>query len=100
MNQNIDTKLLGEKIQAAVGHRIETYRLIDEMRQMIVGDDALENEQVKTENFVADFVDDWAADSETAEGFGEADAAAMLEDLAGPEAVIDGEGQKEPEAAA
>lgn len=81
MNTTIDTKQLGEKIKEAVGHRIELFKIVDEMRKMISGDEAQEQEQVFVENFVANFIDDWAADSETAEGFGELDATALLEEL-------------------
>jgi hypothetical protein len=81
MKEKIDKEQLGRKIKEAVDARIRVYSAVMDMLYLIVDQDEPESEQVRVENAIAEFIDDWAADSETAEGFGPEDAAALLEEL-------------------
>lgn len=67
---------MGPLIKAAVKGRIETYKAIHEITDLF---SVPEWRSQEIENTIVEFVDDWALDSETAEGFGAEDARVILE---------------------
>lgn len=77
----IDREKIGVLLKEAIGCRIRNFEIITEILEMIAGPDAPEAENIRIENAVQEYIDDWALDSETAEGIGIEDANALLEQL-------------------
>jgi hypothetical protein len=82
----IDKGKLGYLLQQAIGARIRSYAMIDEVRKLIAPDDSPEPCQQLVENAVADYVDCSALNLSPAQValIGEDDANTLLEEWIGP----------------